>query len=110
MEVKTRFFSAPEKDFFLFGPRGTGKTTWLRKLFPDALWLDLLDPEVYRSYKAHPERLKDLAYGNPKKTDIVIDEIQKVPDLLSLIHKLIEEKRRQRFIMTGSSPHFSPIG
>ncbi len=103
MEVRSRFFSPPEKHFFLFGPRGTGKTTWLRKLFPNALWLDLLDPEVYRNYSARLERLQDLLYGNPQKTNVVIDEIQKVPDLLGLIHKLIEEKRGQRFIMTGSS-------
>jgi predicted AAA+ superfamily ATPase len=76
-------------------------TNW--GLFPDALWLDLLDPEVYRNYSARPERLQDLLYGNPLKTDIVIDEIQKVPGLLGLIHKLIEEKKGQRFIMTGSS-------
>jgi predicted AAA+ superfamily ATPase len=98
-----RFFEAPKQSFFLFGPRGTGKTTWLRTATRDALWLDLLEPDVFRSYSARPERLRELVLGNKDKRTIVIDEIQRVPELLSVVHGLIEEKRRWQFILTGSS-------
>jgi uncharacterized protein len=50
-----RFFQAPAGSFFLFGPRGTGKSTWLRQRLADALWLDLLDPQLQRLYQARPE-------------------------------------------------------
>ena len=52
-----RFFKAAKESFFMFGPRGTGKSTWLRTVMKNALWVDLLDPEVFRSYSARPERL-----------------------------------------------------
>jgi len=89
----------------MFGPRGTGKSTWLRQNFPDAIYLDLLDPETFRAYLAHPERLREAIEGNPKARAIVVDEIQKVPALLDVVHKLIEEKNRRSlsFILTGSS-------
>ena len=48
MAVLTRFFQLPEAHYFLFGPRGTGKSTWLRDTYSEALWIDLLAPEVYR--------------------------------------------------------------
>ncbi len=98
-----RFFKAPKESFFLFGPRGTGKSTWLRTLMKNALWIDLLDPEELRSYSARPERLRELVLGNRDKRIIVIDEIQKVPDLLSVVHLLIEKKQGWQFILTGSS-------
>jgi predicted AAA+ superfamily ATPase len=98
-----RFFEAPKQSFFLFGPRGTGKTTWLRAATRDALWLDLLEPDVFRSYSARPERLRELVLGNKDKRIIVIDEIQRIPELLSVVHGLIEEKRGWQFILTGSS-------
>lgn len=93
----------PRGSFFLFGPRGTGKTTWLRQSFKDALWLDLLDPANQRIYLARPERLREWIDGNPDKNDVVIDEIQKVPALLDVVHQLIESERKLRFILTGSS-------
>ena len=98
-----RFFKAPKQSFFLLGPRGAGKSTWLREHFPDALWIDLLEPELLRYYGARPERLRETLQAQPEKTVIVIDEIQKLPNLLSLIHALIEEKRGLQFILTGSS-------
>lgn len=98
-----RFLKAPKQSFFLLGPRGTGKTTWLKKQFPDALWIDLLEPENQRFYGAKPERLRETLKSFPQKKQVVIDEIQKIPELLSLIHAIIEEKLDYQFILTGSS-------
>lgn len=98
-----RFFTAPKGSFFLFGPRGTGKSTWLKACYPNALRIDLLDPESFRAYSARPERLKELVLGNPEKKVVIIDEVQKVPELLDVVHFLIEEKLGIRFILTGSS-------
>lgn len=103
MELKSRKMPVPKGSFFLFGPRGTGKTTWLRQTFPNALWLDLLDPQYQRVYQARPERLREWIDGNPDATDVVIDEIQRVPGLLDVVHQLIESPRPLRFILTGSS-------
>lgn len=97
-----RFFHAPVQSFFLLGPRGTGKSTWLRQYFPHALWIDLLEPELLQFYGARPERLRDTLQASPDKT-VIINEIQKLPNLLSLIHAIIEEKRGLQFILTGSS-------
>ena len=97
-----RFFRVSKESCFVFGPRGTGKTTFLRKNFPDALWIDLLEPETFRSFSAKPERLSELIAGNNKKT-VVIDEIQKLPELLDVIHLLVEKKSGLQFILTGSS-------
>jgi uncharacterized protein len=103
MEFQRRFFSAPRQSFFLFGPRGTGKSTWLRQAMPDALFVDLLQPDVARELAARPERLRDLVRGDPKRSDVVIDEVQLVPELLSVVHFLLESKDRRRFVLTGSS-------
>ncbi|HZH02684.1 MAG TPA: AAA family ATPase [Myxococcaceae bacterium] len=102
MEVHDRFFQAPAGSFFLFGARGTGKSTWLRRAFPDALTLDLLHANVFRELSARPERLVEQVRGAGRKV-VVIDEVQKVPELLSVVHALIEEKRGIRFVLTSSS-------
>jgi predicted AAA+ superfamily ATPase len=103
METEQRFLQAPAGSFFLFGPRGTGKSTWLNATFPAALKLDLLDPESQRLYQARPERLLELVAGHPDAGDVVIDEIQKVPVLLDVIHQLLETRSPRRYILTGSS-------
>lgn len=89
------------KSFFLFGSRGTGKTTWLKKQFPDALYFDLLDSEIYNDFLARPSRLGQMI---PDKYNdiVVVDEIQRVPALLYEVHRLIEE-RGLTFALTGSS-------
>jgi predicted AAA+ superfamily ATPase len=69
----------PGVNFFLFGPRGTGKSTWLKMQFKNALYIDLLSPELFRQYSARPERLREIVEGNPDKKVFIIDEIQKVP-------------------------------
>jgi predicted AAA+ superfamily ATPase len=89
------------RSFFLFGPRGTGKSTMLRQVLPRAFTLDLLDLGTYAELSAHPERLEALALA-AKADSIVIDEVQRLPALLDEVHRLIE-KRRWRFALTGSS-------
>jgi len=103
MATVVRKFRDPGTSFFLFGPRGTGKTTWLRGQFPDALWVDLLRPEVQRSYEARPERLVEALDGQPDARVVVIDEVQRAPGLLSVVHGLVEGPRELRFVLTGSS-------
>jgi len=103
MKERERFIREPAGSFFLFGPRGTGKSTWLMSRYADALWVDLLEPDVHRRLAARPERLADLLEGHPDQKTIVIDEVQKVPELLTVVHQFIEKKEGFRFILTGSS-------
>ena len=103
MENTGRFLQAHAGSFFLFGPRGTGKSTWLRALQGQALWIDMLDPETVRLFQARPERLLERIDAQPLITDVVIDEVQKVPAILDVVHKLVEGDRPLRFILTGSS-------
>lgn len=103
MELIDRYLKPPTKSFFLFGPRGTGKSTFVHKFFGDALLLDLLDPERVRFLSAAPERLKELVRAYPGSSAIVIDEMQRVPELLTVVHNLMEEDKSKFFILTGSS-------
>ena len=103
MTIAPRFFDMPEGSFFLLGPRGTGKTTLLRQRLPDALWINLLQPDTYRSMEARPERLRDLVLGDHRRRDVVIDEVQRVPELLNVVHDLMEDGPRKRYVLTGSS-------
>ena len=103
MELVSRFFDIPNQSCFLLGPLGTGKSTWLRHRLPDALFLDLLEPALHRSLNARPERLRELLAGSPRIDTVVIDEIQRIPELLTVVHALMEEPSPPRFILTGSS-------
>lgn len=103
MTLVPRFFREGTGSYFLFGPRGTGKSTWLRKIHLDAAWIELLDSATYRTFLAYPERLEEFAELHRKKGVIVIDEIQRVPQLLTMVHKLMEKMPKLRFILTGSS-------
>lgn len=103
MKLIERLFQGQKGSYFLFGPRGTGKTTWLKMSYKNGLTINLLEPDSYRHFKARPERLREVIEGNPEKKIIIIDEIQKVPELLDLIHVLMEEKAELQFILTGSS-------
>ena len=103
MESVRRFFTPPVDHFFLLGPRGTGKTWWTRQEFPEALRVDLLDPEMLRAMAAHPERLRARVAAMPGVKQVVIDEVQKLPELLEVAHWMIEEKGGVQFIFTGSS-------
>ncbi len=90
-----------KRSVFLFGPRGTGKSSWVKSNYPDALYIDLLDSEIFAELTANPKRIESFILPSTKKT-IIIDEIQKIPQLLNEVHRLIEEKKI-RFILTGSS-------
>jgi predicted AAA+ superfamily ATPase len=103
MELVPRFFVIPEGSCLLLGPRGTGKSTWLTHLLPDSLRIDLLKPDVYRELSARPERLAALAAATRPGSMIVIDEVQRVPELLNVVHGLIESPSPRRFVLTGSS-------
>ena len=87
--------------FFLFGPRGVGKTAWVRGALPGAQYFDLLDHGLYASLLAAPERLGEMI-GAGHRDWVVIDEVQRVPELLNEVHRLIES-RKLRFVLTGSS-------
>jgi predicted AAA+ superfamily ATPase len=105
MKIAPRFLKVPEQSFFLFGPRGTGKSTWIRHVFPEALSIDLLRPDVHRELTARPERLRERVEGAPDRTTVVIDEVQRVPELLNVVHQVLESGPgpAPRFVLTGSS-------
>ena len=98
-----RFLQESKESYFLFGPRGTGKTTWLHILHPEALWIDLLVPELERELMNKPERLLARMEASPSKKTVIIDEVQKVPALLNVVHSSIETKKGYQFVLTGSS-------
>jgi predicted AAA+ superfamily ATPase len=98
-----RLLTAGRDHFFLLGPRGTGKTSWCAQQYPDALRIDLLNPAVLRRYSVEPEYLINIVEANTKARHIVIDEVQKLPTLLEVVHLLIERKAGQQFVLTGSS-------
>ena len=102
MELVRRFLIDSNESYFLFGPRGTGKSTWLKLHYPKALYIDLLTPASFREFSSQPERLVHLVEGQKQKT-VIIDEVQKVPQLLPVVHQLIEKKTGLKFILTGSS-------
>ncbi len=98
----TRNIQLPDTSTFLFGPRGTGKTRWLKTNYPNAIYVDLLDSSTALRLSAQPGRIAEWippGYGGT----VIIDEVQKIPELLNEVHKLIESSS-MRFILTGSSP------
>jgi predicted AAA+ superfamily ATPase len=98
-----RFFKPGKHSFFLFGPRGTGKSTLMKKLYPNALWVDFLKPQIERTYLSRPETIYDLLAANPDINQVVIDEVQRVPGILTAVHDIIESESKRQFILTGSS-------
>jgi predicted AAA+ superfamily ATPase len=97
-----RLLKPPDRSFFLFGARGTGKSTWLRQTFPTALMLDLLDTSLQLQLTVNPHALESLIGNRPPGAWIVLDEVQKIPTLLDEVHRL-SELRRWRFALCGSS-------
>ena len=99
-EIK-RDINLPKTSFFLFGPRGTGKSTFVKKIIDkDSLYIDFLDPDTFRTYSAFPETLLETVNAI-KPNRVIIDEVQKVPGILDVVHKIMEE-RKIHFILTGS--------
>ena len=103
MELTPRFFLVPPQSFFLLGPRGTGKSTWLRHELPRGLFVDLLRPEVFRELSGRPERLREMVRGSPDRDTVVVDEVQRAPELLNVVHEMMGWRGAPRFVLTGSS-------
>jgi len=94
-----------DKSLFLFGARNTGKSTLIEAQFSkkESAWFDLLDPSLEAQFSQNPAQLYDIVKALPSHvTHVVLDEIQKVPKLLDVVHRLLKEKNRY-FILTGSS-------
>ena len=98
-----RLFTPPaNKSFFLFGPRGTGKTTWLKTYFGDAIYRDFLRPDLFQRLLGSENRLEEYIPADYAGW-VILDEIQKIPNLLDEVHRLIETRKNLRFVLTGSS-------
>ena len=91
-----------DEGMFLFGARQTGKSTLLRERFKGATYYDLLDPNLRKAFKRNPNSLKEALWNKSAGTLVIIDEIQKVPELLDIVHSLMVE-RGLFFILSGSS-------
>ncbi|MDH3404642.1 MAG: DUF4143 domain-containing protein [Acidobacteriota bacterium] len=97
-----RLLETPRQSIFLFGPRGTGKSTWIRERFPEATTYDLLDTSETLRLIREPGALYRELIGLPPESWVVIDEVQKVPALLDEVQRLMETLRL-RFVLSGSS-------
>ena len=91
-----------DEGMFLFGARQTGKSTLLKERFKGAIYYDLLDPNLRKAFKRNPNSLKEALWDKPAGTLVIIDEIQKVPELLDIVHILMVDKSLF-FILSGSS-------
>lgn len=99
-----RILQKPDKSFFLLGPRATGKSTWLKEQVKPDFTIDLLRARDYQKYSTNLNLLREVIEGNPNFKVIVVDEIQKLPELLDEVHSLIfDSGNKLQFILTGSS-------
>lgn len=94
----------PKRSFLLLGPRATGKTTWLRAHLPEALWFNLLlERELFRLLR-DPRPFRQQVEALPAGSWVVVDEVQKLPELLNEVHDLLSlQPQRHFFALTGSS-------
>ncbi len=97
-----RLLSPPRDSFFLFGPRGVGKSTWLKSELLADLSINLLQNDTYLKYLTNPSHLRDVTSSLKKHSWVCIDEVQKVPAILDEVQFLIEENKL-RFALSGSS-------
>jgi len=97
-----RLLKVPDRSFFLFGPRGVGKTTWLTTVLAEAVYFDLLESSLFLELSQNPDHLAHMIGERPENSWIVLDEIQKIPELLDEVHRLMET-RGWRFALCGSS-------
>lgn len=91
-----------DEAMFLFGGRQVGKSTLLKERFPKAIYIDLLKSDIRTRFKQHPEEFRESLLRYPPETLVIVDEIQKIPDLLDEVHWLMVEKDLW-FILSGSS-------
>lgn len=100
---KQNFIGAENETVFLWGARQTGKSTLLKKMYPGSLHFDLLMTHVFGRLQRDPSQLREIVLTTSTDIPVIIDEIQKIPELLDEVHWLIENKH-YRFILSGSSP------
>jgi predicted AAA+ superfamily ATPase len=93
----------PRRAFFLFGPRGTGKSTWIRTQLPDAHVVNLLRADTMLRYQRDPALFRGEVLALPRDKWVVIDEVQRVSELLNEVHFLMEEEGYKKFALSGSS-------
>jgi predicted AAA+ superfamily ATPase len=98
----SRILQAPAQSFFLIGPRGSGKSTWLRATLPEAHMFDLLAEETYQRLLASPGLFAAELRALTSDRWVIVDEVQRLPNLLNEVHRFIEAKRL-RFVLCGSS-------
>lgn len=98
----SRVMVCPKESFFLLGPRGTGKSTWLRHHLPGAKWIDLLDERTHYRLMSTPGSFADELVSLAPGSWVVVDEVQKLPGLLNEVHRFIES-RKLKFALCGSS-------
>ena len=91
-----------DEGMFLFGGRQTGKSTLLKERFPKAVYIDLLKSDLRNRFKQHPEEFRESLLRYPPETLVIVDEIQKIPDLLDEVHSLMVNNGFW-FILSGSS-------
>jgi len=91
-----------DEGMFLFGGRQVGKSTLLKERFPQAIYVDLLDPDTRKRFKRRTMEFYEMLVKYPPKTLVIVDEIQKLPELLDVVHKLMVENDLH-FILSGSS-------
>lgn len=104
MYLRKQIFEGLGKEStFFWGARQTGKTTLLKHLFPDSIFIDFLINSDYQRFSSNPDLLRQIVEANNSDKPVIIDEIQRLPDLLNEVHWLIVNKGTQ-FILSGSSP------
>ena len=100
---KQLFIGAENESVFFWGARQTGKSTLLKVMYPNALVFDLLLSRVYNNLAKDPDSLREIILANTEKSPVIIDEIQRLPNMLNDVQWLITN-HNIRFILSGSSP------
>ncbi len=98
-----KFIGSGNESLFLWGARQTGKSTLLKAMFPNSMYFDLLQTDVFERFQRAPFQLREMLQANQQIEPVIIDEVQKIPALLDEVHWLIVNKG-VRFILSGSSP------
>ena len=102
MEIKNRFLKNPKDSFFIWGPKGTGKSTWIRNI-KNAIYIDLMDYKTFDEHVINPGLLIKIVENNPHYNTFIVDNIEEVPAILDSVHLLIERHQGNQFILTVSN-------
>ncbi|MBP9837096.1 MAG: ATP-binding protein [Proteobacteria bacterium] len=97
-----RLLKPPKTSFFLLGMRGVGKTSWVKQYFPKAHFIDLLDESIFQDFLQEPKLFSKELNSLESSSWVIVDEIQRLPNLLNEVHKAIED-RELKFALLGSS-------